>query len=186
MRITGGKAKGRTLSPLKGLSIRPTSDKVREAVFNIIGQDLRGLKVLDLFAGTGSYGLEALSRGALWSLFIDNSNLSIKIIRKNLALCRFDEYGFALKRDLRRGLPTGHPMFNKSFDLVFIDPPYSRGLISPVLRRFSEVEILGSPSIIVVESLIEDDLPVSVGMLKLSDTRVYGKTKIDIYTNGEI
>ena len=72
MRITGGKAKGRHLSSLKGRSIRPTSDKVREAIFNIIGQDITGLKVLDLFAGTGSLGIEALSRGAVFSLFIDN------------------------------------------------------------------------------------------------------------------
>ena len=84
MRITGGQAKGRLLAPLKGLRIRPSSDKVREATFNLLGQEFKGLNVLDLFAGTGSFGIEALSRGALWALFIDHSRYAINLIKKNL------------------------------------------------------------------------------------------------------
>jgi 16S rRNA (guanine966-N2)-methyltransferase len=85
MRITGGEVRGRRLESPKGMAIRPTSDRVREAIFNIIGQDLSGLNVLDLFAGTGSLGIEALSRGALHALFVDNSQKSINLIKKNLA-----------------------------------------------------------------------------------------------------
>ncbi len=88
MRITGGQGKGRLLGSLKGLKIRPSSDRVKEAIFNLIGHDVAGFKVLDLFAGTGSLGLEALSRGASWALFIDNSQQSIKLIKKKPDIMR--------------------------------------------------------------------------------------------------
>ncbi len=181
MRITGGSCKGRILSSLKGLSIRPTSDKVRGALFNIIGQDTAGMTVLDLFAGTGSFGIEALSRGALWTLFIDNSSLSVKIIHRNLILCGLEKSGSVLKRDLRKGLPVGHPKLKKGFDLVFIDPPYGRNLIPPLLKELSESEILTSTSIVVAESLKKDTLPNVSGKLRLVDARIYGETKIDIF-----
>ena len=181
MRITGGKAKGRHLSSLKGRSIRPTSDKVREAIFNIIGQDITGLKVLDLFAGTGSLGIEALSRGAVFSLFIDNSHLAVKVIQKNLTLCDYQNSGFVLKKDLRKGLPTGHPLCRKKFDLVFIDPPYGKNLIHPVLGEFSHGEILVPTAIIVIESFKKDDSLLLSNDFHLVVTRIYGKTKIDIY-----
>ena len=182
MRITGGKSKGRVLSSLKGMHIRPTSDKVREAVFDILGQSLGGKKILDLFAGTGSYGIEALSRGATWSLFIDNSGYSMKNIHKNLMICGFQKSGFVLKRDLRRGLPRAHPKFKEGFDIVFIDPPYGRDLIPPILEGLSGSGILTSHSLVIAESLTKDILPVICGKLRKFDTRIYGKTKIDMYS----
>ena len=97
MRITGGQTKGRLLAPLKDIQIRPSSDKVRESIFNIIGQDITDQKVLDLFAGTGSLGIEALSRGAIGALFIDNSPQCIKLIEKNLKLCGYEPSGCALR-----------------------------------------------------------------------------------------
>ena len=90
LRITGGELKGRRLSPFRGPRIRPTSDKVREAIFSLIGQDVQGVRVLDLFAGTGSLGIEALSRGASWVHFVDNSLHSIELIRRNLSLCGYE------------------------------------------------------------------------------------------------
>ncbi|MFC1867093.1 16S rRNA (guanine(966)-N(2))-methyltransferase RsmD [Thermodesulfobacteriota bacterium] len=186
MKITGGSSRGRVLTSLKGMSIRPTSSNVREAVFNLLGQDIAGLKVLDLFAGTGILGIEALSRGALRALFIDNSPQSIKIIRKNLALCGFENSGFVLKRDLIKGLLLEHLMVEKRFDLVFIDPPYGKDIIPPILKELSLGEALASPSIVVTESLKKDRLPVSSGKLHLFETRVYGETKIDLYSSEEI
>jgi 16S rRNA (guanine966-N2)-methyltransferase len=186
MRITGGESKGRHLFSLKGRSVRPTSDKVRESIFNLLGQDMTGLKVLDLFAGTGSLGIEALSRGALYSLFIDYSPLTVKVIQKNLASCNYTDSGFILKKDLRKGLPTGHPMFKKGFDLVFIDPPYGQNLIHPVLKEISDGAILAPAANIVTESFKMDDLPLIIGDIHLVDTRIYGKTKIIIYSRGEI
>jgi 16S rRNA (guanine966-N2)-methyltransferase len=181
MRVTGGKSKGRNLASIKGASIRPTSSKVREAIFNLLGQDINGLKVLDLFAGTGILGIEALSRGALRALFVDNSYLAVKIIKKNLKLCELDNSGVVLKKDIMRGLPLEHPFINMGIDLVFIDPPYGKNLIPCTLEQLNKGEILTSSSIVVTESLRDDKLPIRAGTLHLFDTRVYGETKIDIY-----
>ena len=185
MRITGGQAKGRLLASLKGLYIRPSSGRVKEAVFNLIGQDITGAKVLDLFAGTGSLGIEALSRGALWALFIDNSQQSIKLIRKNLMLCGYEPLGFVLKRDLIRGLPWRHSLMKKKFDLVFIDPPYGKKFILPILKELSDREILLSPSVVVTETSRTDNLPSVLGKLELVKTRAYGETRINIYHYGD-
>lgn len=185
MRITGGQVKGRLLAPLKGLNIRPTSDRVREAIFSLIGQDVTGLKVLDLFAGTGSLGIEALSRGASWSLFIDNSIQSVKIIKKNLALCEFEPFGFVLKRDLARGLPWKNALMKKIFDLVFIDPPYGKNFIPPLMRELDHRKVLASPSVLITESSKSESLPVASEKLKLIKTRTYGETKIDVFQYGD-
>lgn len=180
MRITGGQVRGRRLASSKGLRIRPSSDKVREAIFNLIGQNLTDLKVLDLFAGTGSLGIEALSRGASKVVFIDHSIQSLRLIKKNLALCGYESAGRVLKKDLTRGLRWKYPLLKK-FDLVFLDPPYEKGLITPILKELSEKEILASSSIVIAESSKADDLPTNIKRLKLVDTRLYGETKIAIY-----
>lgn len=181
MRITGGQSKGRLLASLKGLSIRPSSDKVREAVFNLLGQEITGLKVLDLFAGTGSFGLEALSRGALWAMFIDNSRHSINLIKKNLKLCNYESAGFVLKWDLIRGLPWKNPLMGKKIDLVFIDPPYGKDLMVPVLSNLSDRGTLAPHSTVVAESSKNNTVPDRLGKLRLFDTRIYGDTRIDIF-----
>lgn len=186
MKVTGGKLKGRLLAPIKGLNIRPTSSKVRESVFNIIGQDLSGLKILDLFAGSGCLGIEALSRGALWALFIDNVYKSLKVIKKNLALCGFENSGFVLKKDLSKGLPLEHSLLKEGIDLVFVDPPYGKKMIPPILKKISEGKILTSSAIVVTESLKDDDLPVRAGRLVLLDSRNYGETKLDIYQGEDV
>ena len=154
---------------------------MREAIFNLIGQDVSDLKVLDLFAGTGILGIEALSRGALLALFIDISTQSIKLIKKNLILCGYDSQGTILKKDLLRGMPWENPPMEENYDLVFIDPPYGKKLIPPLLKKLEAKEMLASPSLVVAESSKFDILPVKFGKLQLVDTRTYGDTKIDIY-----
>lgn len=186
MRITGGRSKGRLLSTLKGLDIRPSSDKIRETIFNIIGQDTSGRKVLDLFAGTGSLGIEALSRGAISTLFIDNSQRSIKLIKKNLMLAGYESSGYTLKKDLDKGLPLKHPLLNNKIDLVFIDPPYRKGHIPSILEQLSNCDLLSAHSVVVAESSKNDKIPEDLGKLKLFDTRVYGETKLEIYHYKEI
>ena len=181
MRITGGQAKSRVLASPKGLKIRPTTDQVREAIFNIIGQDLSGLKVLDLFAGTGSLGLESLSRGALSALFIDSSQQSVNLIKKNLAICGYQGSGAAIKRDLRRGIPLNHPLIKESVDLVFVDPPYRNNIISFLLEELSTKEVVSSGSLVVAESSKGESPPVSLKPFQMVDTRLYGITRISIY-----
>lgn len=181
MRITGGRERGRHLASFKGLDIRPTSDLVREAIFDLIGQDFTGAKVLDLFAGTGVLGIEALSRGASRALFIDHSAKAVRLIRKNLSLCGMSPSGVTLKWDLTKGLPWKNPLLTQGIDLVFIDPPYRKGLIPSLLAGLSEKKIISASSVLVAESSKSEMLPRVVGHLEIFKTRIYGETKIHIF-----
>jgi 16S rRNA (guanine966-N2)-methyltransferase len=180
MRVTGGRVKGRRLASLKGFEIRPTSDLVREAIFNLIGQDVSGAKVLDLFAGTGSLGIEALSRGAQWAFFIDSSQRSVSLIKQNLERCGLDERGFILKKDLNKGLPWPNALLKEKIDLAFMDPPYRKGMVSSLLEELSNREILSSHAIVVAETSKTESLPHQVGKLRLVKHRTYGETKVNI------
>jgi len=181
MRITGGRIKGRILASPRGTEIRPTSDRVREAIFNLIGQDLSGSKVLDLFAGTGALGLEALSRGAQQAFFIDNSRASLELVKKNLVLCDFEPLGRILKWNLRKGFPSRHQWVIGGMDLVFLDPPYGKGFLPHLLKKLNSREILSIQATILAESAKYETLPDLVESLHLIDTRRYGDTKISIY-----
>ncbi len=174
--------KGRLLAPLKGSDIRPTSDRVREAIFDLIGHELGGKNVLDLFAGTGSLGLEALSRGAFTAFFTDYSQKALAVIKKNIALCSFEDRSRIIKRDLRRGLPKPIPFLESHFDLVFMDPPYGKGYIPMALQDLSTSSSLAAHCLIVAESS-KNDQPLSrMGPIALHDTRSYGDTRITIYS----
>ena len=143
MRIIAGTARGRRLySPAKKKRslIRPTSDRAREALFNIISQRINGALVLDLFAGTGALGLEALSRGAAHCLAIDNSPESLRLIRANSAACSFADKLTLVKRDLRKGLGFLQSMVSdQGFSLVFLDPPYGRKLSLRLLEELADI-----------------------------------------------
>jgi 16S rRNA (guanine966-N2)-methyltransferase len=185
MRITGGKAKGRVLASLKGTWIRPTSDRVREAIFSLIGQDTTGLRVLDLFAGTGCLGIEAISRGAIEALFVDNSSQSIRLIEKNLALCGFESVGSVLKKDLNKGFLGTNPSMKGKFDLVFIDPPYRKKVIPQLLTELSVRNTLSSSAIVVAETSKTHTMSCTLGKLYLDKSKTYGQTRISIYRYGE-
>ena len=185
MRITGGHSRGRVLSSLKGFNIRPTSDKIKEAIFNILCQDFTGLKVLDLFAGTGALGIEAISRGAVSALFIDKSRQSVNLVKKNLVVCGYEDKADVLQWDLVKGLNPDYPIENDNFDLVFIDPPYGKDLIPPTLINLCKKKVLAESSSIVVESSRDDELPSAIDNLELFDTRTYGTTRINFYHNRE-
>jgi len=180
MRVTGGTVRGRRLATFRGMAIRPTSDLVREAVFDLLGQDLSGIRVLDLFAGTGSLGIEALSRGAEEAVFIDDSLKAIELIDKNLRLCGLEGSGFPLRKNLSRGLPEKHPAFLKRFDLVFLDPPYGKGFILPLLKELDERDVLTPFSRVVAQSEKKEYLPETVGNLKTAKVRTYGATRITL------
>jgi 16S rRNA (guanine966-N2)-methyltransferase len=185
MRITGGQATGRRLVTPRGLNIRPTSDRVREAVFDIVGHELAGFRVLDLFAGTGSLGLEALSRGAARALFVDNFKQAIQIIKKNLALCGYEDSAGILKWNLRRGFPANHALIMEGFDLVFMDPPYGEGFIPLLLGELSTGNVLSAGSRVVAESRKTESPPDYFSSLELTNTRLYGDTRISLYAYGD-
>ena len=187
MRITGGMVKGRRLVNFKGLNIRPTSDMVRGSIFNILGQTMTGFTILDLFAGTGSLGIESLSRGARKAVFIDKSSRALAIIKKNLTICGYNALSMIIKEELPNGLAHIQDLGCGQFDLVFIDPPYGKGYIKSTIYKLIENDLLAKNSRVVVESSTEanDPFPSEVCNLQLKPTRSYGSTLIGFYYNYE-
>ncbi len=187
MRITGGMIRGRRLANIKGSNIRPTSDMVRGSIFNILGQTLTGLKILDLFAGTGSLGIESLSRGGKEAVFIDKSSRAVATIKKNLALCGYEPLSMIIREELPNGLAHIQDLGCGQFDLIFIDPPYGKGYIRPTIHQLIERGLLAKDCRIVVESSTEanDPFPSKVHNLQLKLTRSYGSTLLGFYFNHE-
>lgn len=181
MRITGGKVKGRHLASVKGLSIRPTSDRVREAVFDLIGQHWEGKRVLDLFAGTGSLGLEALSRGASEALFVDYSPYALKLLKKNIERCGFAHCSKIMRRDLGKTIPGKHPFGKNFFHLLFMDPPYRKNLIPKVVGHLGVSSLLSPGALMVAECAKRENPPSRIHPFVMNDTRIYGDTRITIY-----
>ena len=174
MRIISGYLKGRRLCTFKGSSIRPTSDARREALFNIIGSDVKQKIVLDLFAGTGALGLEALSRGASSIVFIDNSKNALGLIKKNINLCGVKEQVNIIKWDITKNLNC---LKHLIFDLIFIDPPYNKNLIEPSLINLHNASCLNADAFIIIEHSKTEPLPQNDHFC-LFDERKYGKTKL--------
>ena len=161
MRVITGIAGGRKLKSPEGEAVRPTTDQVKQAIFNILQFDLEGRRILDLFGGTGQLGIEALSRGAREAVFTDSSRTSVQLIRENLKRCGLE--GKVLQTDALAYLARG-----EKFDVIFIDPPYDGGLYQAVLERINAVDNLNEGGIIVCERAREKELPATVGDLILS------------------
>jgi 16S rRNA (guanine966-N2)-methyltransferase len=177
MRIIGGELRGKKLAPLRGMAIRPTADRIREAVFNIIAAKIYGANVLDLFAGTGAFGLEALSRGADSAVFIDDAAGALSTIEKNITACRMQDRAQVIRWDIIRNLNCLGSI-SPAFDIVFLDPPYSSNAVAPALRNLVQSDALSPGAIVIVEhapSEIIADLPDG---LSLIDQRKYGKTLV--------
>jgi len=188
MRITGGMIRGRRLANIKGVAIRPTSDIVRGSIFDILGQTLADLRILDLFAGTGSLGIESLSRGAKNAVFVDNSHRAITIIKNNLTMCGYDGLSTIIRKKLPNGLSHIQDLGCGEFDLVFIDPPYGKGHIRPTMHKLIDKKLLAKDSRIVVESTknaYDDPFPKNLYSLQLKLTKSYGSTVIGFYSNYE-
>ncbi|UCH06475.1 MAG: 16S rRNA (guanine(966)-N(2))-methyltransferase RsmD [Deltaproteobacteria bacterium] len=183
MRITGGTVKGQRLAKVRWPDIRPTADMVRGSIFNIVGQNLSDLLVLDLFAGSGSLGIESLSRGAKRGVFIDNSRRALAIINKNIGMCGFREASIVIKADLPKGLHQVKNYGFEQFDLVFMDPPYESGYVEPTMIKLIEENLLNQDGVIVVERSTgsTDSFPSRIQDLRLRQTKIYGSTSIGFY-----
>jgi 16S rRNA (guanine966-N2)-methyltransferase len=180
LRISGGEFKGRGLATFPGKAIRPTPEHVREAIFNILGQRLDSVQVLDLFAGTGALGLEALSRGAAQALFVDISLKALNIINKNIKNLGVKERARAIRHDLTRGL-TPLTKFLPQIDLVFMDPPYGKDLAPQTLLRLETLPQLIEGSTVVVEHFRDELNDSSFETLTLRSTRSYGQTALSFF-----
>lgn len=177
MRVITGIARGRKLKELPGLETRPTTDKVKESVFNIVQFDIEGRRVLDLFGGTGQLGIECLSRGAAHATFVDARTDAVKLIRENLALTDLADRAAVLTADYATVLSSAA----EKYDLVFLDPPYETKLLERSLELISQFDILREHGIIICESPQEKILPeLSAPYGKYREYR-YGKIKVTVY-----
>ncbi|MGE5664034.1 MAG: 16S rRNA (guanine(966)-N(2))-methyltransferase RsmD [Deltaproteobacteria bacterium] len=179
MRIVAGRWRGRTLRAPKGASVRPTLDRVREAVFDILGERVAGRTVLDLFAGTGAMGLEALSRDAASAVFVESDPRVFEVLRANMESLGA-EGAEALLLDYRRALRALRAR-KRLFDLVFLDPPYGKGLGSAAARELVRAGLVAPGSVVVAEEAArapEDPFPD--GWEAAADRR-YGDTRIRVY-----
>lgn len=178
MRVITGSARGAKLRTLDGLATRPTSDRVKEAIFNIIQFDIEGRRVLDLFGGSGQLAIEALSRGAAYAVLVDQNPQAVSVIKENLKKTKLDQKASVFQSDYLRFLSTTRDRF----DIIFLDPPYAENFIENALRKISEIDILTEGGIIVCERSRERSLPATVGDLICSKDYCYGKTAVNLYT----
>jgi 16S rRNA (guanine966-N2)-methyltransferase len=177
LRIISGSLKGRRIGTPKGLLIRPTSDRLRETIFNIIGGCVSGRTVLDVFAGTGALGIEALSRGAESAVFIDSSPTAVRLIEANLRLCGVEGRARVQRCDLLRMGKCIRSAF-APFDLVFMDPPYHLHAVRQALLNLHQSGTLAQNALIVAEHSAEEQIAVEGAPFWLNDRRRYGKTVV--------
>lgn len=179
MRVITGSARGRRLKELEGMETRPTTDRVKEGLFNVLQFDIEGRKVLDLFAGTGQLGIEALSRGAAECVFIDRRPDAVRLIQENLALCKLAD-----RARVRQGDALPYLRSGEKFDLVFLDPPYASGLLEQALTDIAAFDICRQHGIIVAESAAETVLPALPPPYRLYREYRYGKIKLTVFHRG--
>ncbi|MBF0223844.1 MAG: 16S rRNA (guanine(966)-N(2))-methyltransferase RsmD [Desulfobacterales bacterium] len=180
LRIIAGALKGKKLDTIDGKKVRPTSGKVREAVYSIISTQISDAIVLDLFAGTGAMGIEAISRGANKSIFIDNFTNSLSTIKKNVTKCRIENQSSIIKWDILRNLSC--ISYDKPlFDIVFIDPPYGKNIVNQVLTNLHMSKCLKPEALIIVEHSKEENILNEYIDFKRYDQRKYGQTFVSFY-----
>jgi 16S rRNA (guanine966-N2)-methyltransferase len=174
MRITGGSAKGHKIKVPSGGRVRPAQDIVRQAIFNIIGEYIIDAKVLDLFAGSGSLGIEALSRGAAWCDFVDHNKKCSAIIKENLLKTHFDDQAKVYVMDAKRFIITIQD--RKKYDFIFLSPPYARGIDVELLEKMAPC--LQSRGLIIFDHYKKLTIPTKLPQLNLIDQRTYGAAKV--------
>lgn len=180
MRIISGMRRGHKLFEFEGDDVRPTTDRVKESIFNLIQSFVPGSACLDMFAGSGALSMEALSRGAQHAVIIDADKRSIDIIKKNVTSLKFSEYCDIINMSCFDYMDKA----KEKFDIIFLDPPYNKGFIEPVLRGILEHDILADEGIIVLES-DDTDFHDEYAPLSVYRQRKYGRTYITVYKKSE-
>ena len=177
MRVITGKARGVALKTPDGMATRPTSDRVKEALFSVIQFDIPGSHVLDLFGGTGQLGIEALSRGAKSAVFVDAAESACKLIQENLKKTKLAEDAKVVRSDYMEYLRR----CKEAFDIIFLDPPYAEVFLENSLNFISEIDILQTNGIIVTERPLDKELPWNFPGFTRSKDYKYGNTLITLF-----
>jgi 16S rRNA (guanine966-N2)-methyltransferase len=179
MRIISGQQKGHRISSGKNAGIRPTSDRVRESIFNVLREEVAGKRILDLFAGAGGLGLEALSRGATSVTFVDASSQSTNVLRKNLEKLKVKDRSSVIRQD---GLKALHKL-RESFDIVFADPPYGKGFAQRIVESIAQSGVLKHGGILVLEHHKKETFSCPENQLSLVKQKRFGDTMISFFLN---
>lgn len=177
MRVITGKARGVVLKTPDGMATRPTADRVKEALFSIIQFDIPTAKVLDLFAGSGQLGIEALSRDAASAVFIDEREDACRLVRENLRRTKLENLGRVIRSDYKSYLRT----CREKFDIIFLDPPYKEEFLENALKTITEIDILQTNGIIVTERPLNKDFSVEFEGFQRSKDYIYGSTVLTFF-----
>lgn len=177
VRIIAGTSKGRKLQSTRGFKTRPTANRVREAIFSIISFQLQGAVVLDLFAGTGAFGIEAISRGAAFSVFIDNDRYAIEMIEKNLCSCYMESRSRLIGWNILKNLNCIRSA-DPPFDLIFMDPPYGCNYVKKTLNNLHESGALAKEAKIIIEHDPSELFTDNISEFIAYDQRRYGRTTV--------
>ena len=177
MRVITGSARGVRLQAPKGMDTRPTLDQVKEGIFSAIQFEVEGRRVLDLFAGSGQMGIEALSRGAKSAVFVDMRQDACAVVRSNLEKTRLTPNAQVLRSDYLSYLSH----CRETFDLIFLDPPYAEIFLANALKYISEIDILSECGILICERPAEKTLPAQIGCLHVSREYRYGRVAVSLY-----
>lgn len=175
MRVITGKARGRILETLKGDDVRPTTDKVKEAIFSAIQFELEGRHFLDLFAGCGQMGIEALSRGCATATFIDRSKSAIKVIERNLSVTNLKQFARVRTADSVEFIKTT----SEEFDIIFLDPPYNKGILQEVMPIVAQR--MKKTGVIICESALNDEILQKYYKFTLDRQKTYGTIRVSVY-----
>lgn len=177
MRVIAGEAKGHILKPVPGKGTRPISDRVKESLFNVLGQRVVGCHFLDLFAGTGSVGIEALSQGAERAVFVERARAAVRVIRANLAHTGLAEWADVVHADVFAFIPR----CEEQFDIIYVAPPQYRGLWSDTLSLLDQHALLTQNGLVVVQIFPKEFAPLALERYALVEQRTYGSTLLCFY-----
>jgi len=181
MRVIAGTARRTNLISPDGISTRPTSDRAKESLFNVVHSYLHGASVLDLFCGSGAIGIEALSRGASHAVFVDSSRHAIDAVHHNLSKTHLNEHAHVMHAQASQAITT---LTGSQFDIIFMDPPYDTGLAQATISLIAQVKILSNEGIIIVETDHKEGQTLHPPEnYKIIDSRTYGRARFDIYNS---
>ena len=181
MRVITGSARGRRLKELEGMETRPTTDRVKEGLFNVLQFDIEGRRVLDLFAGTGQLGIECLSRGAAEAVFAERRPDALKLIRENLKVTELSDRARVVAGDSMEFLSTT----KEKFDIILLDPPYASGLLEEALKLIAKRDLLNPHGIVTAECPAEHVLPELPTPYRMGRRYRYGKISLGVYRREE-